>query len=67
MELLREVREADREAPLWAGVKDIRADNGAVRVQFAKRYEPALLPVRDSRVEVSCHLYHDPREGRPDP
>jgi peptide/nickel transport system ATP-binding protein len=60
-ELLDATRNADRDEPLWSGVSDLRAQDGAVRVQFARRYEPYLLPIADSSVQVSCHRYHDPR------
>jgi peptide/nickel transport system ATP-binding protein len=61
--LLQEMRSADRDEPLWSGVTDVRAEEGQVRVQFAQRYEPQLLPVVDSAVQVSCHRYHDPRSA----
>ncbi len=61
VELLGATRNADRNEPLWSGVPDLRAQDGQVRVQFARRYEPQLLPIADSSVEVSCHRYHDPR------
>jgi peptide/nickel transport system ATP-binding protein len=60
VELLDRVRAADRDEPLWTGVKDLRAENGKVRVQFTQRYEPTLQRIEDSQVEVSCHRYHDP-------
>jgi hypothetical protein len=41
----------------------MRAEGGAVRVQFASRYEPHLQPVESSSVRVSCHRYHEPRSG----
>ena len=61
LELLSQVRDSDRHEPLWSGVKSMRADNGKVRVEFADRHEPQLRPIEGSPVEVSCHLYHDPR------
>ena len=60
VELLNRVRSADRQEPLWTGVKDLRADNGNVKVEFATRHEPHLQRVEGSDVEVSCHRYHDP-------
>ena len=62
VELLGATRNADRNEPLWSGVSDLRAQDGKVRVQFARRYEPYLLPIADSSVQVSCHRYHDPRQ-----
>jgi oligopeptide/dipeptide ABC transporter ATP-binding protein len=61
LELLSQVRDSDPDEPLWSGVQNMRADNGKVRVEFAERYEPHLQPVEGSSVQVSCHLYHDPR------
>ncbi|HEY2296540.1 MAG TPA: ABC transporter ATP-binding protein [Jatrophihabitans sp.] len=63
IELLNQVRSADTDEPLWTGVEDLRPENGKVRVQFAQRYAPELLPVEGSQVEVSCHRYHDPTSG----
>jgi peptide/nickel transport system ATP-binding protein len=63
VELLDQVRTADPDEPLWTGVKDLRADNGRVRMEFAERFEPRLQPVEDSQVQVSCHRYHDPTSG----
>jgi hypothetical protein len=59
--LLQETRAADESEPLWSGVSDVRAEDGKVRVEFRPRYEPHLLPVADSHVQVSCHRYNDPR------
>ena len=59
-ELLREMRAADPGEPLWSGVSELRADGGAVRVEFARRVEPALLPVAGTEVAVSCHRHHPP-------
>jgi oligopeptide/dipeptide ABC transporter ATP-binding protein len=67
VEVLAAARAADRSEPLWSGVTDLRAEGGKVRVEFAPRYEPRLLPVADAAVDVSCHHYHRPEEGRPDP
>ena len=61
IELLRSARADDPDEPLWSGVTDLQADDGAVQVHFARRYEPHLQPVADSTVQVSCHRYHDPR------
>ena len=60
VELLNQVRAADRDEPLWIGVQDLRAENGKVRVQFEKRHEPTLQRIEGSQVDVSCHRYHDP-------
>jgi hypothetical protein len=60
LELLQQERDSDPSEPLWSGVRTLEADNGAVRVEFADRYVPALLPVANSSVEVACHLYHEP-------
>src|SRR6476646_9260094 len=61
VELLTRMRDSDRHEPLWSGVTTMRADNGKVRVEFADRHEPHLQQVEGSPVQVSCHLYHDPR------
>ncbi len=60
VELLGQVRDADPDEPFWTGVQDLRADNGRVRLDFAERFEPQLLPVAGSQVQVSCHRYHEP-------
>jgi peptide/nickel transport system ATP-binding protein len=60
LDLLQQERDSHPDEPLWKGVRGLEADNGAVRVDFAERYVPALLPVVGSSVEVACHLYHDP-------
>jgi hypothetical protein len=62
LELLQQERDAHRDEPLWSGVRSMSADNGAVRVEFAHRVVPRLLPVAGSEVSVSCHLYHSPDE-----
>ena len=54
------MRDGDRDEPLWSGVRNMRADNGKVRLEFTERYEPTLQPVDGSQVQVSCHRYHDP-------
>ena len=60
LELLTRVRDSDRDEPLWSGVRNMRADNGKVRLEFTERHEPTLKQVDGSSVEVSCHRYHDP-------
>lgn len=60
LELLDEERRADPEEPLWQGVRGMRAERDAVRIDFADRVVPTLRPVPGSGVEVSCHLHHDP-------
>jgi oligopeptide/dipeptide ABC transporter ATP-binding protein len=60
LDLLDEQRRADPEEPLWQGVRDMRAERDAVRIDFAERAVPTLRPVPGSTVEVSCHLHHDP-------
>ncbi len=60
VELLTRVRDGDRDEPLWSGVRNMRADNGKVRLEFTDRHEPTLKQVDGSSVQVSCHRYHDP-------
>jgi oligopeptide/dipeptide ABC transporter ATP-binding protein len=60
LDLLEEEREGHPDEPLWSGVRSMSADLGAVRVEFADRVVPQLLPVAGSSVSVSCHLYHSP-------
>ena len=64
LELLEQQRDADRNEALWTGIENMTADGNAVRIQFAERVVPRLLPVPHSPVEVSCHLHHD-ASGRP--
>jgi peptide/nickel transport system ATP-binding protein len=62
LELFESERAEHPDEPLWSGVQDMTADNGAVRIEFVDRVVPRLLPVLGSPVEVSCHLYHSPEE-----
>jgi peptide/nickel transport system ATP-binding protein len=62
VELLQRMRSEDRDEPLWSGVRDVRSDNGKVRVEFTRRHTPTLKPVEGSSVQVSCHRYHDPTD-----
>jgi oligopeptide/dipeptide ABC transporter ATP-binding protein len=59
--LLQAERADDPDDGMWHGVADMAVHDGAVRVRFADRVVPQLLPVAGSDVQVSCHLYHDPR------
>jgi oligopeptide/dipeptide ABC transporter ATP-binding protein len=61
LDLLDQERTADRDEPLWRGVDRMTADGNAVRIRFAGRAVPRLLPVVGSEVEVACHLHHDPK------
>jgi hypothetical protein len=61
LDLLEQEQAADRAEPLWHGVDQMTADGGAVRIRFADRAIPQLLPVADTDVEVACHLHHDPK------
>jgi oligopeptide/dipeptide ABC transporter ATP-binding protein len=58
--LLDEERDANPDEPLWTGVRSVTVAGGDVRIEFAERAVPQLLPVAGSEVEVSCHLYHPP-------
>jgi peptide/nickel transport system ATP-binding protein len=66
LELLESERADHPQEPLWSGVRDMTADNGAVRIEFVERVVPRLLPVVGSAVEVACHLYHSPDEQKAD-
>jgi peptide/nickel transport system ATP-binding protein len=66
LELLESERADHPEEPLWSGVRDMTADNGAVRIEFVERVVPRLLPVVGSAVEVACHHYHSPDEQKAD-
>jgi peptide/nickel transport system ATP-binding protein len=59
LELLQQERDSHPDEPLWSAVRGMEADNGAVRIEFADRVVPRLLPVAGSAVEVACHLYHE--------
>jgi oligopeptide/dipeptide ABC transporter ATP-binding protein len=61
LELLEQEQSANRDEPLWHGVEGMRADGNAVRIRFADRAVPQLLPVVGTDVEVACHLHHDPK------
>jgi peptide/nickel transport system ATP-binding protein len=58
--LLQAERDAHPDEGLWHGITDMSVHEGAVRIEFVPRATPRLLPVLDSAVQVSCHLYHDP-------
>src|SRR6476661_5109430 len=61
LELLEVARAGNPDEPFWQSVREMRANAGKVRVQFADRSEPTLQPVEGSDVQVSCHLYHEPK------
>jgi peptide/nickel transport system ATP-binding protein len=58
--LLEQERDANPGEPLWTAVSGMRVQDGRVRVDFVPRAVPQLLPVEDTSVEVSCHIYHPP-------
>lgn len=60
LDLLEEERTTRPAEPLWLGVRDMQAQGNALRVRFADRVAPRLLPVADAPVAVACHLHHDP-------
>ena len=58
--LLEAERAASPDEPMWRGVEELRLDGNAVRIRFAERAQPELLPVPGTRSAVACHLYHQP-------
>ena len=60
LDLLEDERTARPDEQLWRGVREMSTEGGAVRIQFADRMDPRLLPVVGSDVQVACHLHHDP-------
>ncbi|MDR1999190.1 MAG: ABC transporter ATP-binding protein, partial [Frankiaceae bacterium] len=60
LELLEALRRADPGEPFWRGVAELSAAGPDVRLVFAPREIPRLLPLADAPVEVSCHLWHQP-------
>jgi len=58
--LLETERAANPAEPLWNGVQGMASNGRDVRIEFAERAVPRLLPVVGTQVEVSCHLYHEP-------
>jgi oligopeptide/dipeptide ABC transporter ATP-binding protein len=61
--LLEQERDANPAEPLWTAVSAMGVQDGRVRVDFVPRAVPQLLPLADTSVEVSCHLYHPPAGG----
>ena len=61
--LLQDERRARPDEPLWSAVTGMTVTGSGVQVEFGERYVPRLLPVAGAPVEVSCHRYHEPREG----
>lgn len=57
LDLLRRMRDADPDEPLWRGVRDQRLDDDHAVVDFHDPVEPHL--VKRGEAEVSCHLYDD--------
>jgi peptide/nickel transport system ATP-binding protein len=60
--LLKTMREADPDEPLWRGVESMVAEGDRIRVAFREPKEPMLGRV--GGVEVACHLYDDAVEQR---
>ncbi len=60
--LLEDERRTRPDEPFWSGVNAVTADRGQVRIRFADRVVPALLPVTGTDVQVSCHLEHPPHQ-----
>ncbi|HEV8563675.1 MAG TPA: oligopeptide/dipeptide ABC transporter ATP-binding protein [Actinomycetota bacterium] len=57
LDLLRRMRDADPDEPLWRGVRDQRLDGDHAVVDFHDPVEPHLM--KRGEAEVSCHLYDD--------
>jgi peptide/nickel transport system ATP-binding protein len=55
--VLEAARSDDPDEPFWKGVRELRAADGHVEVEFNEPIEPQLLPSGD--VEVACHLYDE--------
>jgi oligopeptide/dipeptide ABC transporter ATP-binding protein len=53
-------RAATPDEPLWTGLQSATVAGDAVQLSFGDRFVPRLLPVADSNVEVSCHLFNPP-------
>jgi peptide/nickel transport system ATP-binding protein len=59
--LLEDERRRQPAEPMWTGVRGLGVSGRDVAVEFAPRFDPALLTVAGSDVRVACHLYSDPR------
>ena len=57
VELFDEIRAGDPDEPLWRGVRGIRAERSAARVEFMPGEDPRLLSA--DAVDVACHLFDD--------
>jgi oligopeptide/dipeptide ABC transporter ATP-binding protein len=54
-QMLDRIHAEDPEEPLWKGVRERRAVDGGVQVDFHEGEDPGLRPA--GGVEVACHLY----------
>ncbi|HET6815969.1 MAG TPA: ABC transporter ATP-binding protein [Mycobacteriales bacterium] len=62
--LLDQIRADDPREPLWSGVRDVRAGEGGVTVDFRDDFvDPPLYDV--GRQQVACLLYRDAAHDRP--
>lgn len=55
LDLVRRVRDADPDEPLWRGVTRMEVSGSAVEIDFEPGADPSLRPA--DGVEVACHLY----------
>ncbi len=58
---LRAIRESDPDEPLWRGLREVKVEAGAVRLEFFDGVDPQLRAT--GGVDVACHL-HDSAQRR---
>jgi oligopeptide/dipeptide ABC transporter ATP-binding protein len=57
LEVLEAIRGEDPDEPFWSGVRELKAGDDHVQVEWWEQVDPRLLP--SGPVEVECHLYDE--------
>lgn len=58
--VLLDERETRPDDPLWTGLRGFHAEERRLRLDFAPRHDPQLLPAAGTPVRVACHLVTPP-------
>lgn len=65
LQLLEDEKSTRPADPLWKGVAGMSVSGRTVVMDLRPAVAPSLLPVPNSSVSVSCHLYHPPEGSDP--
>jgi oligopeptide/dipeptide ABC transporter ATP-binding protein len=57
LEILEAIRGEDPDEPFWSGVRELRAGDDQVQIEWWEPVDPRLLP--SGPVQVECHLYDE--------